>query len=155
MSDARHEMARHREALKRAEDAVGTFAVAYRHQIAAAAAAIDPSLSPFGLRLARALAHLGPQSAGALAEHFVVDPSVVSRQLRQLEDLGLVSNEIDPNDRRCRVVSLTDVGVEKLAALTRDGMVPMTAVLATWSLSDLDTFASHIERLTPGTASTD
>jgi DNA-binding MarR family transcriptional regulator len=40
-----------------------------------------------------------------------VTRSTVSRMLISVEGLGLVRREIDPNDRRCKVVWLTDEGV--------------------------------------------
>src|SRR3954471_12934064 len=48
----------------------------------------------------------------ALAGLLEVDLSVVSRQVRSLEDAGFVQRETDPQDARAALVSATDAGRE-------------------------------------------
>ncbi|MBA8929573.1 DNA-binding MarR family transcriptional regulator [Kutzneria viridogrisea] len=49
-----------------------------------------------------------------LAEHRVVDTSVVSRQIAQLQAAGLVSRRPSPSDGRVALISATERGVEVL-----------------------------------------
>jgi DNA-binding MarR family transcriptional regulator len=51
-----------------------------------------------------------------LEELLGVTGATVSRMLGSLEDLGLVRREVDPSDRRCNWVWLTDEGLERLEA---------------------------------------
>lgn len=133
-------------AVKRVEDSMSRFADEYRRSVRVAATTIDAELSPLGFRIVLTLVRRGAQTSGALAERFDVDPSVISRQLRQVEGLGLVVNSIDPNDRRCRVVDVTAEGRARISALP-DGLVVLSSVLAAWSSEDLERFASYIDRL--------
>ena len=54
-----------------------------------------------------------------LAEHRVVDTSVVSRQIAQLEKVGLVDRRPSPSDGRVALISPTERGVEVLAGWKR------------------------------------
>ena len=52
--------------------------------------------------------------SGRVAQTLGVDPSVVSRQLAALERLGLVARCVDPADRRAELISVTELGRERL-----------------------------------------
>jgi DNA-binding MarR family transcriptional regulator len=54
----------------------------------------------------------GPLRPTVLAGLLEVDLSVVSRQVRALEDAGLVSRVTDPVDARAALVSATPAGLE-------------------------------------------
>lgn len=49
-----------------------------------------------------------------LATLLQLDSSTVSRQVRALEDAGLVERAEDPGDRRANVIALTDIGHTEL-----------------------------------------
>jgi len=51
------------------------------------------------------LAREGEQRLGAVATHLEVDPSVASRQVAALEQLGLVLRRSDPADRRAQLLA--------------------------------------------------
>jgi DNA-binding transcriptional ArsR family regulator len=97
---------------------------------------------PVRLSTVEALAR-GPLSAGELARHALVSPSVMSRHLRTLQEAGLVTDSRDPHDARRRVF-----------ALRGDGLVAARAwvdqVQAQWS-EQLAAFRAHVET-TGGTA---
>lgn len=71
------------------------------------AARIDPDLQPSGYKLLTHIAHVGSASAHELAERFEMDKSLVSRQVRMLEDLGLIDSRPDADDARQRVLTAT------------------------------------------------
>jgi len=54
-----------------------------------------------------------------LAEHRVVDTSVVSRQIAQLQKVGLVDRRPSPSDGRVALISPTERGIEVLAGWKR------------------------------------
>jgi len=56
----------------------------------------------------------GPTRAAELCTYFGVDKSAVSRQLRLLEDLGLVERGADPADGRAQLLALTPEGRRRL-----------------------------------------
>lgn len=119
-----------------------------RRAMTQAAQAVHPDLPPFGLRVLRHLDQQGPSSAGDVAEVLVSDPSTVSRQTKQLEKFGFVSIEADPDDRRSRIISLTDLGRERLLAAGPDGKIKMRQALREWSGEDLRLFAEYLDRFT-------
>ena len=111
------------------------------------AIAIDPALQPFGFKVLRTLVRRGPMQASALAESLFVDRSVISRQARQLEELGLIELRDDPADGRARILALTPQAQERLHAMGADGHEIMHRLLNTWSTHDLTQFAGYIARM--------
>ena len=59
-------------------------------------------------------------SAHELVERFEMDKSVVSRQVRMLEDLGLLESRPDDADGRQRVLTATPQARAALAELRRE-----------------------------------
>jgi DNA-binding MarR family transcriptional regulator len=80
----------------------------------------DAALAPSGLKTTQRaiLAQVrrsGPTTVGQLAEALVMDPGALAHTLKPLERDRLVSIDIDPEDRRNRVVELTTTGQARLA----------------------------------------
>ncbi|WP_156256979.1 MarR family winged helix-turn-helix transcriptional regulator [Sandarakinorhabdus oryzae] len=81
----------------------------------------DDALSRHGLTIGQfgLLASLSRRrglAIGALAERLAADASTISRLVRPLADEGLLRIEIDPKDKRGRLVWLTDAGHQRRAA---------------------------------------
>ena len=51
-----------------------------------------------------------PRTATDLADRASADKGLVSRNLKGLIDMGLIETQVDPDDRRARVLSLTEAG---------------------------------------------
>ncbi|MBG0741651.1 MarR family transcriptional regulator [Paeniglutamicibacter antarcticus] len=135
------------EAIRGLEEQMAIFAGTVRANLRDSAAAIDPALHPFGLKLLQLLRRGGPIHAGTAAELLFVDKSVISRQARQLEDLGLTETLVDPNDGRARFLALTPKAVERMETVSAAGKMLMHQVLGTWSAGDLEQFAGYLARL--------
>ena len=80
----------------------------------------DGHLAPTGLRttqysLLNTLAGDGPRSLAAVAKRMGLDRTTLGRNLRPLEREGLVSMQVDPQDRRGRMLGITERGLAKLA----------------------------------------
>ena len=58
------------------------------------------------------LRHAGPLPLSAAADRLGLDRTSLSRELRPLVDAGLVETEGDACDRRKRIVTITDAGIE-------------------------------------------
>ena len=117
-----------------------------RARMREAARGIDPSLSLFGLKVLQLLKRSGPLHSGSVAEQLVADKSVVSRQSRQLEALGLIEVQPDPADGRARVLVLTAAASERVSAV-QTGIMLDPAVLGSWATEDLHRFAGYLARL--------
>ncbi|WP_213576068.1 MarR family transcriptional regulator [Rhodococcus sp. USK13] len=67
----------------------------------------------------QALAHLdreGPMSAKTLADLEQVTPQSIARTVTMLEDAGMVSRTVDPQDARASLIAITESGHRMLAA---------------------------------------
>ncbi|MFW5866835.1 MAG: MarR family winged helix-turn-helix transcriptional regulator [Armatimonadota bacterium] len=69
---------------------------------------LPPAAFPLMLRLR----HRDNVSQEDLVSDFLVDKGTVARTLAHLEDAGLVTREVDPDDRRVKRVSITEQGRE-------------------------------------------
>jgi DNA-binding MarR family transcriptional regulator len=79
----------------------------------------DAVLAPSGLRstqrsLLTHIARAGAPTMGDLAADLVLDRSALAHNLKPLERDGLVEIQVDPRDKRSRLVTLTPLGEAKL-----------------------------------------
>ncbi|REJ06831.1 MarR family transcriptional regulator [Microbacterium bovistercoris] len=93
------------------------------------AARVHPELQPSGYKLLTFVARSGGTNAHQLADCFEMDKSVVSRQVRMLEDLGLLESRPDEHDGRLRVLTATPAAREALAAVRADHADRMRAAM--------------------------
>lgn len=128
----------------------------------------DEYLRPTGLRVTQftvlvALRNLHQSTINQLADKLVVDRTTLTRNLRPLEDAGLVRTR-PGEDRRVREIFLTAAGEEKLheaLPLWRDAQSQMRRALGRDRLerllSDLSTTLHVVREREPGSsrASTD
>lgn len=95
----------------------------------------------------RALEKAGQSRVSALAAQLGLDASTVSRQVRQLEDRGLLQRSGDPDDGRASQVMLSEQGrgcLERGAA-TRRALV--ATALDGWSDRDRESLRTLLVRL--------
>jgi DNA-binding MarR family transcriptional regulator len=88
----------------------------------------------------------GPLRLTALAGLLEVDLSVVSRQVRSLQDVGFVSRTPDPGDARAALVSATDSGREALDRTRKQRTEVLDTVLAQWNDEDRTSFVRLLGR---------
>ncbi|MBS1673653.1 MAG: MarR family transcriptional regulator [Actinobacteria bacterium] len=93
------------------------------------AARVHPELHPLGYKLLSFVARAGSTTAHQLAESFEVDKSVVSRQVRMLEDLGLLRSQPDERDGRLRTLSASPGACTALAEIRADHAERMRVAL--------------------------
>lgn len=136
------------------EEQMTALAARIRATTREAAARIHPELPPIGYKMLRVIRRCGSAHASAVADQLGVDRSVVSRQLRQLQDLGLVEVGADAQDGRVRVLALTAAGRAGIEADDAEGGSRLIRGLGAWTRADLDAFAGYLARLNAG-ASTD
>jgi DNA-binding MarR family transcriptional regulator len=88
----------------------------------------------------------GPLRPTALAALLEVDLSVVSRQVRALEDAGFVGRSIDPADARAALVSVTPAGLEAFQETQRRRTELLDEVLGGFSEEDRQRFVELLTR---------
>ncbi len=80
-------------------------------------AVVDVSGLPFSrIRIIRRLAR-SPLTVKQVAEHAIMDAPAATVAVNDLEARGLVTREVDPSNRRSKLVSLTDEGRAVVAAI--------------------------------------
>jgi len=89
----------------------------------------------------------GPLRMSALAAALELDASTVSRQVRHLEDRGLLERTSDPDDRRASQVALSEKGRARLeeGAARRRAMV--SDLLRAWPGEDRERLRQLLTRL--------
>lgn len=101
------------------------------------AARVHPDLQPSGYKLLAYIARNGDTHAHQLAELFEMDKSVVSRQTRMLEELGLLISHPDERDGRLRVLTAAPQADRMLGDLRAEHAQHMRSVLAELSPEEI------------------
>ncbi|MGC3952752.1 MAG: helix-turn-helix domain-containing protein [Propionicimonas sp.] len=99
--------------------------------------AIHPDLQPIGYKILALLVDGGPAPASHLVEELATDKSTVSRQIAQLERLGLVQRTADPQDGRVRLLAATPAAATRLAEVRHSSLADLRAHLASWDSSTI------------------
>ena len=88
----------------------------------------------------------GPLRPTTLAGLLEVDLSVVSRQVRSLEDVGFVQREPDPADARAALVSATEAGRRAFEMTKQQRTEVLDEVLAGWPEAEREAFVTLLSR---------
>lgn len=134
-------------AVVRVEHELGRLIARIRVGWREAAATVHPELQPLGYQVLVSILSGTATSAGALIERLQTDKSAVSRQVKQLEQLGLVESIPDPEDRRARVLVATELAQERVAIARSRYEGRIGERLRNWSAADLDHFATLLADL--------
>lgn len=89
----------------------------------------------------------GSATLGQLGRLAHMDPSAVGRQVRLLEELGLVERGPDPGDRRVTTVGITPRGKEVRHRVADAGARHLRETLAAWPAADRAALARLLPRL--------
>ena len=135
------------QAVTRVEQELGRLFARIRIGWREAAVTVHPDLQPLGYQVLTSIATGKATSAGAIIERLQTDKSAVSRQVRQLEQLGLVESIPDPDDRRARVLVATDLAQERVALARSRYEGRIGERLRNWTAADLDHFADLLDGL--------
>ncbi|KMO74194.1 MarR family transcriptional regulator [Mycolicibacterium chubuense] len=112
-------------------------------------AVVEQSGLPFSrIRILKRLSR-APMTVKELAAAATIDAPAATVAVNDLEDRGLVVREVNPQNRRCKVVSLTDAGREVVSRIdaVRD---PAPDVLTTLDDADLLTLRALLDKLANG-----
>jgi len=97
--------------------------------------------------LLKALMHGGPMRLSALAASLDLDASTVSRQVRHLEDRGLLERTSDPDDGRASRITLSERGRVRLEAGARRRRAMVAQLLEHWPDRDREQLRVLLNRL--------
>ncbi|MFE2292862.1 MarR family winged helix-turn-helix transcriptional regulator [Streptomyces sp. NPDC059452] len=108
---------------------------------------VHPELEPAAYGLLVRLESAGRQRATELAAYFGVGKATMSRQLRALEDLGLVDREPDPADGRAWLVRLTEEGLARFRSVRDARRGRYVRKLAAWDRAEVAELARLLHQL--------
>lgn len=111
------------------------------------ARAVHPGLEPAAYGLLVQLEATGVQRGTDLATYFGVGKATMSRQLRALEEVGLVSREPDPADGRASLVRLTEEGLERFRRVRDARRATYVRRLAAWDGGEVAELARLLHQL--------
>lgn len=108
---------------------------------------VHPELDADAYGLLLRIEQAGPARLTDLAEFFGIGKGTMSRQLRQLERLGLVSRTPDPDDRRSSRLELTDEGRQRYGRARGARLERLRRMLFGWDPADVTSLAELLHRL--------
>ncbi|MEU6355571.1 MarR family transcriptional regulator [Streptomyces sp. NPDC047072] len=111
---------------------------------------VHPDLESAAYGLLVRLEECGRQRATELAAYIGVGKATMSRQLRALEDLGLVAREPDPADGRAWLVDLTDEGRSRVRRVRDARRARYAGRLAHWNATEVTELARLLNQLNRG-----
>jgi DNA-binding MarR family transcriptional regulator len=89
-----------------------------------------------------------------IAELQLVHPSLVTRQVRELEDAGYALVAGDPADGRSWLVTLTPAGSDEMSRLQQVGLDRFALFVADWEPGEVRKLAALLDRLTESMVAT-
>ncbi|WP_143517263.1 MarR family winged helix-turn-helix transcriptional regulator [Pseudonocardia sp. MH-G8] len=108
---------------------------------------LEDDLPAWTVAVLSMLAREGEQRLGRVAAHLEVDPSVASRQVAALEQLGLVLRRPDPADGRAQLFAASDAGIATLGGY-RDMRARWVAdALEGWDDAEVAQLVARLELL--------
>lgn len=111
---------------------------------------VSPGMLPGAYKVFTTIARRDSISQSALADILVVDKGQLSRTVRELEQLGLIQRQPDPEDGRASILSATPYGHERLAAARAPQEDSLVNALEEWPLDDIQALTRLLHALTAG-----
>ena len=108
---------------------------------------VHPDLESAAYGLLVRLDEYGRQRATELAAYIGVGKATMSRQLRALEDLGLIAREPDPADGRAWLVDLTDEGRRRVTHVREARRARYVTQLSHWDRREVAELARLLQQL--------
>lgn len=113
----------------------------------------EDSVDPSSFPLAKQLMGVEAMRVSDLAATIGLDTSTVSRQIKQLEGLGILERTTDPADGRASLVRLSDTGRNTMQTAFARRYKRIQAVLEPWSDADRARLQTLLTRLAADLAS--
>lgn len=99
------------------------------------------------LTLLQVLSTDHPVRPSEIAARRHVHQSLVTRQIREMEDAGYVKVTANPADGRSCLVSLTPAGTEQLRRLTQMGLDRFASFVCDWKVDEVRALTALLEKL--------
>lgn len=137
-------------AVRDLEEAFSELMGEFRRVYAQAAAAAAPGMLPGTFKTLAVIARQGPITQSCLVDRLAADKGLISRQLSELESLGMVARTPDPDDGRVRLIEITEHGSERLATALEPYQSMLLGALRDWPLGSIERLTTLIHALASG-----
>ncbi|SDM24770.1 DNA-binding transcriptional regulator, MarR family [Nonomuraea maritima] len=107
---------------------------------------VHPELEAAAYSLLVRIDETAPARSGDLAAYIGVGKATISRQLKGLEELGLIEREPVPMDGRAHSLRLTDEGRRRLHCVRSGRQERFHALLSTWPTEDVRLLGQMLAR---------
>ena len=105
------------------------------------------TISQQALRALERIAETGLSTPGQLATNMDLDPAIVTRLLRQLQDADLVTRTRSADDGRVSTVEITDAGREAFDRVREVIWDQVRRAISSWPEAELEALATLLSRL--------
>jgi len=139
------------EAVRALEAEFGELTSEFRRLLAENAHRVSPGMLPGAYKVFTTIVRHETTTISALAETLLADKGQLSRTVRELETLGLVSRAPDPADGRSVLLSPTPEGLERLAAARQPREDGLITAVNRWSIDDIVRLTELLHALARGT----
>jgi len=140
------------DAVRALEGEFGELINRMRRLLTENAGRVSPGMLPGAYKVFTTIVRRGRVSQSALADVLIVDKGQLSRTVRELEQLGLIQRQPDPEDGRASILSPTPLGLERLAAARAPQEDTLVNALADWPVDDIHNLTRLLHALRAGVA---
>lgn len=127
----------HMLAVRALEAEFGELIARFRRVLTEAAHRVSPDMMPGAYKVFTTIVRREHTTMSALAEGLLMDKGQLSRTVRELEQLGLVTRHPDPNDGRSSILSATAEGLARLESARVPQADGLAHALQAWHVSDI------------------
>ena len=138
------------DAVRALESEFGELISRMRRVLADNAQRVSPGMLPGAYKVFTTIVRRESVTLSSLAESLMADKGQISRTVRELEELGLVTRTPDPADGRSSLLSPTATGLERLAAARAPQESVLLDTLEGWSVEQISDLTRLLHALTAG-----
>ncbi|HVL63265.1 MAG TPA: MarR family transcriptional regulator [Microbacterium sp.] len=138
------------EAVRALEAEFGELISRMRRVLADNAQRVSPGMLPGAYKVFTTIVRRESVTLSALADSLMADKGQISRTVRELEELGLITRTPDPADGRSSLLSPTPEGLERLAAARAPQESVLLNTLEEWSVDEIRDLTRLLHALTAG-----
>jgi DNA-binding MarR family transcriptional regulator len=137
-------------AVRALESVFGELISRMRRVLADNAQRVSPGMLPGAYKVFTTIVRRESVTLSNLAESLMADKGQISRTVRELEELGLITRTPDPADGRSSLLSPTPDGLARLAAARAPQESVLLHTLEGWSVEQIRDLTRLLHALTAG-----
>jgi len=138
------------DAVRALEAEFGELISRMRRVLADNAQRVSPGMLPGAYKVFTTIVRRESVTLSSLADSLMADKGQISRTVRELEELGLITRTPDPADGRSSMLSPTPEGLERLAAARAPQESVLLDTLEDWSVDQIRELTRLLHALTAG-----